>query len=187
MAHLVDRYAEELVEPEETADDDEEPEGIRRWERLSERGRSEGEPPLERRWTDVVMIDRPFRFDQDVLAEANWVIAFSVYTAELWQEDEAEAAAAGAPRARRRDRVPALQRLVPNFDFARYRPRYCYDVDGIAEIVLETPQIGRAEVVYATKLFALANRVREVWLDGEPVKTLLVRPGAGERRRRRSR
>ena len=79
------------------------------------------------------------------------------------------------------DRIPALRRLVPNFDFAKWKPRYLYDGDGIAEIVLETERIGPAEVRYATKLFCIANRVRSAFLDGEAIKTLVVRPGAGKR------
>jgi hypothetical protein len=84
------------------------------------------------------------------------------------------------------DRVPALRRLVPNFDFESKKPCYLYDGDGIAEIVLDVPRIGPAEVRYATKLFCLANRVRTAFLDGESVKTLLVRPGAGRARERRA-
>jgi hypothetical protein len=79
------------------------------------------------------------------------------------------------------DRVPALRRLVPNFDFERLKPRYLYDGDGIAEIVLETERIGPAEIRYAAKLFCIANRIRGALLDGGPLKTLVVKPGVGKR------
>jgi hypothetical protein len=79
------------------------------------------------------------------------------------------------------DRVPALRRLVPNFDYERLKPRYLHDGDGIAEIVLETDRIGPAEIRYAVKLFCIANRIRAALLDGGAVKTLVVRPGAGKR------
>jgi hypothetical protein len=164
-AHLVDRYAEE----------------------------QEGAEAVEpRHWTDVVMIDRPFRLDADVLGEANWVIAFTVYSAELFGQHEQQRALEVTngtdrivvPRPGRADRVPVLQNMVPNFAFDRYNPRYMQDTDGIAEIVLEADSIGPAEVEYATKLFALVNRLRAVWLDGQPLRTLLVHPGDGGSRRR---
>jgi hypothetical protein len=82
------------------------------------------------------------------------------------------------------DRVPSLRRLAPNFELDRWKPRYLYDGDGIAEIVLDVPEIGRAEVRYATKLFCLANRIRSCRLDDEEVSTLVVRPGAGRRAER---
>ncbi len=218
------------------------------------------EEPL--RWADVVLLDRRFDPSKDIYADYNWMIAFTVTTRALYEEERAEAAAegedSGEPRLCERcareaeagaeaeaefeseaattaaeeeavrleipgwtdsgagaeeaaagdgeeaaragsgvrppalrpaprengeeiDRIPALRRLVPNFDFARYDPRYLSDGDGIAEIVLDVPAIGRAEVRYAAKLFCLANRVRRCELDGEPLKTLVVRPGAGRR------
>lgn len=81
------------------------------------------------------------------------------------------------------DRAPALRRLVPNFAFETYKPRYLYDGDGIAEIVLETGAIGPREVEYATRLFCIANRIRTAHIDGRAVKTLVVRPGTGRRAR----
>lgn len=212
----------------------------------------EDAPPGEAsaaRWADVVLLDRPFAAGSDIYADYNWVIAFTVTTRELYDEEQAEgegggggaggagedadaaraaggegggaapeAAAEGGeeggafhfpipgwreeedaagdatpfvrpPRLRPTprdegdevDRVPSLKRLVPNFDFERLRPRYLYDGDGIAEIVLDVPAIGPAEVRYATKLFCLANRIRACKLDGEEVNTLVVKPGAGKR------
>ncbi|RME73853.1 MAG: hypothetical protein D6776_06300 [Planctomycetota bacterium] len=149
--------------------------------------------PRPRPWADVVLIDRPYA---EVLAgsdEVNWVIAFSVYTADWYAKHERERiveAGRGSDRRavgrvrRRGDRVPALRRRVPNFAFDRYAPRYLVDGDGIAEIVLEAPSIGPAERVYATKLFALVNRLRCVRLDGEPLRTLVVHPGGGRTCRR---
>jgi hypothetical protein len=197
-----------------------------------------GAAPGPTRWADVVLLDRPFAPGTDIYADYNWVIAFTVTTRELYEEEQAEgeagedgaeprgpepgASAADGPApgddapfrfpipgwrepedddapgdagtvrpARLRptpredgdeiDRLPALRRLVPNFDFERLRPRYLYDGDGIAEIVLDAPAIGPAEVRYATKLFCLANRIRACKLDGEELNTLVVRPGAGKR------
>lgn len=226
----------------------------------AEEAGEDGEKP---RWADVVLLDRPWRPGTDVYADYNWMIAFTVTTRELFEEeraadaeadrtiarvegvagearepDEADAAGAredadagralagaepgeesafrfsipgwregdedeehdddggahgrggGRPPSLRPtprddgeevDRIPALRRLVPNFDFARLKPVYLHDGDGIAEIVLDAPAIGRAEVEYAAKLFCLANRVRECRLDGRPLKTLIVKPGAGKR------
>ncbi len=91
------------------------------------------------------------------------------------------------PRRRRRpDEIPFADRTdgddliqrcrdaAPNFDLERYRPRYRLDDDGLGEITLATEAIGPAELVYATKLFCLANRVRVCWLDGRRVKTIAV-------------
>jgi len=234
-----------------------------------------GEPDpddITSRWCDVVLLDRPFEEGRDIFTGYDWMMAFTVTSASLYDAErsaEAEFGAeldrelgrahmgpekAGAPKpalkrpeapeprtpapeghvapaseapakadaaaasakepakanapaseaappgrkgsdARRTrptprepgpvvDRIPALQRLVPNFDFERWKPRYLYDGDGIAEIVLDAPRIGPAEVKYATKLFCLANRVRAAFLDGEAIKTLLVKPGAGRAARR---
>jgi hypothetical protein len=199
----------------------------------AEEASGEGEPP---RWADVVLLDRPFDAEADIDLDYNWMIAFTVTTRELYEEERAESASGGeaeaapeelgaalaggeagdrdlrldvlgsreadrenapserpavrppalrpTPRAEGEevDRVPALRRLVPNFDFATFSPRYLYDGDGIAEIVLHAPSIGAEEVRYAAKLFCLANRVRRCELDGEPLKTLVVKPGAGIRK-----
>lgn len=171
------------------------------------------------RWADVVLLDAPYEAGRDVYADYDWMVAFTVTTASLYDEERARDAAglaveaaegpgprpapdardggasaaegaatpaAGAalrfpgrippPRADEVDRVPLLRRLCPNFSFDRYRPRYLNDQDGIAEIVLDAERIGRDEVRYATRLFCLANRIRVCRLDGEPVKTLVLRP-----------
>ncbi len=196
-AHLVDRYGERAeadAEPGEAT-----PFGALsfelprfEFEAAAQRadallGDEEPERGAGRSWTDVVMIDRPQRGGADALADANWVIAFTVYTAKLYEHHELLRCLEGdGITSRRADRIPLLERRVPNFAFARYRPRYLQDSDGIAEIVLEAQRIGPEEVAYAAKLFALVNRIRNVWLDGKPLRTLLVHPGTGGRRRRRA-
>ena len=45
--------------------------------------------------------------------------------------------------------------LAPNFAFNGYKPEARRDQDGVLEIVLEAETIGRKELLYAAKLFAL--------------------------------
>ena len=86
---------------------------------------------------------------------------------------------------RRPDGVPFADRIAenqlarcieraPNFDRSRYRPVYQLDAEGLGEIVLDADGIGEAELVYAAKLFCLANRVPVCWLDGRRVKTIVA-------------
>lgn len=155
----------------------------------------EDEDNTSERWADVVLLDGPFDEDGELSSGYNWVIAFAVLTRDLYDEElkgEDEEAPPDS-RARRRvappsrDRVPTLRRLVPNFDFDRMRPLFSFDSDGIGEIVLDVPTIGLPEVRYATKLFALHNRIPRVTLNGERVKTLAVRSPKRARRSRRKR
>jgi hypothetical protein len=111
------------------------------------------------------------------------------WRAENESESEEPRAAPAPPRPRPTprdggedvDRIRAIRRLVPNFATAEHNPSYLHDGDGIAEVVLDAEHIGPAEVRYAAKLFCIANRIREASLDGEPVKTLVVKPGTGRR------
>ncbi len=165
-------------------------------------------------WADVVLLDRPFDAEKGIATDYNWLIAFTVATTDLHEqelaadaeeeeskdergadgadgraddEDEAderggEARLRGRPRYPAVDRVPALRRLAPNFDFERFHPRYLCDSDGIAEILLDSERIGPAEMRYAAKLFCLANRIGRCFLDGERVPTLVSRPFHASRR-----
>ncbi|MHC4391833.1 MAG: hypothetical protein ACYS22_11045 [Planctomycetota bacterium] len=147
----------------------------------------------ESQWAEVVLLDGPFDAENDDLGtQYNWVIAFTVMTARLYDDeitDEAqlaadEAAQAGqagqpaeakAPAPPPEDRIAELRALVPNFNFDRYKARFHHDEDGLAEVILDHETIGPAEVRYAVKLFAMANRIDEVQLEGRRVKTLCVR------------
>lgn len=139
------------------------------------------------RWVDVVLLDSPYRGEDDLSGRYSWVIAFTVVTRDLFDEEIAQAELEGGPgerEATRADRVPVLRRLVPNFAFDRYDPLYVCDGDGIAEIVLDAPGIGPDEVRYAARLFALVNRIGTLHVDGERVRTLVVRPLRRGRARR---
>ena len=61
-----------------------------------------------------------------------------------------------------RESFPALAASGPSFE-------YWIDGAGLAEVVLDTPRIGRDEVLFATRLFCLGNGVRKATLDGRRI------------------
>ena len=65
--------------------------------------------------------------------------------------------------------------LAPNFDLTRYKPEARRDQDGVLELVLGVEAIGRQELVYASKLFALVHQVGRVTFEGRRLPTLCAR------------
>lgn len=116
------------------------------------------------RCADVVALNRPYEPGTRV-QDYEWVVAFSVATRSLVQED----AVPGTPAP---GFIEKARELAPNFDFARYRPEARRDQDGVLEIVLDTPSIGRSELVYAAKLFALVHQVGTVTFEGVRLPTI---------------
>lgn len=121
------------------------------------------------RHADVVALSRPYERGGRV-QEYEWVVAFSVATRSLVSEDR-------VPSAPAEGFLERVSELAPNFDLLRWRPEARRDPDGVLELVLDAPAIGRAELIYAAKLFALVHGVGRVWFEGEPIRTLIPRPG----------
>jgi hypothetical protein len=125
----------------------------------------EGPKPSEGlRCADVVALNRPFEPGTRV-QDYEWVVAFSVATRSLVQEDTVP----GTPAPGFVDRA---RELAPNFDFARYRPEARRDQDGVLEVVLDTASIGKNELIYAAKLFALVHQVGTVTFEGMRLPTI---------------
>lgn len=157
-------------------------------ERWGERGgnepeaTSEGQPQQQQaqapqppkssgmRCADVVALNRPYTAGTHV-HDYEWVVAFSVATRSLVQEDSVPGAAEEGFLERARE-------LAPNFDFGTYRPEARRDQDGVLEIVLDAPAIGRKELIYAAKLFGLVHQVGRIYFEGRRVAT--IAPVAGD-------
>jgi hypothetical protein len=116
------------------------------------------------RHADVVALSRPYEPGARV-QEYEWVVAFSVATHGLVAEDR-------VPSAPAEGFFERVSEVAPNFDLQRYRPEARRDPDGVLEIVLEAASIGRAELVYASKLFGLVHGVGRVWFEGERLRTI---------------
>lgn len=140
------------------------------------REREDAPPPEARsggadegqRCADVVALNRPY-VGGSSLHDYEWVVAFSVATRALVNEDTVPSCPAPG----------FIERAVhhaPNFDLQRYRPEARRDQDGVLEIVLDAPTIGRAELLYAAKLFALVNRVGTLYFEGRRLPTLRMGP-----------
>ncbi len=136
--------------------------------------RAEGEQPQATgkavdglRCADVVALNRPWEPGTSV-QDYEWVVAFSVATRSLVAEDTVPGAAAPGFLERVRE-------AAPNFHLGRYQPEARRDHDGVLEIVLDAPSIGRKELVYAAKLFALVHQVGRVTFEGEALSTLAPR------------
>lgn len=129
------------------------------------------EPPKPEglRCADVVALNRSFEPGTRV-QDYEWVVAFSVATRSLVQEDTVP----GTPAPGFLDKA---RELAANFDFNRYKPEARRDQDGVLEIVLDAPSIGRSELVYAAKLFALVHQVPLVTFEGQRLPT--IGPSAG--------
>lgn len=120
------------------------------------------------RCADVVALNRPYEAGTRV-QDYEWVVAFSVATRSLVQEDTVP----GTPAP---GFIEKARELAPNFDFVRYRPEARRDQDGVLEVVLDTPSIGKHELIYAAKLFALVHQVGAVTFEGVRLPT--IGPGA---------
>lgn len=154
---------------------------------LADKRAAEADDYEPRQWTDVVALDRCFIPGADIYESYTWIVAFTVSTRRLFLDEWADGRRTeGIPDAARDVLVPvdgaldlvrALEQSAPNFEFSRHRPSYVHSSQGVAEIVLEARRIGPKEVAYATKLFALANRVSSCFLDGKRVATLVVESG----------
>lgn len=116
------------------------------------------------RCADVVALNRPYEPGTRV-QDYEWVVAFSVATRSLVQEDTVPGTPAPGFMEKARE-------LAPNFDFARYRPEARRDQDGVLEVVLDTPSIGKNELIYAAKLFALVHQVGTVTFEGVRLPTI---------------
>lgn len=140
----------------------------RQWMQGDEPGVEHPKPNEGLRCADVVALNRSFEQGTRV-QDYEWVVAFSVATRGLVQEDTVP----GTPAPGFMDKA---RELACNFDYARYRPEARRDQDGVLEIVLDTQSIGRNELVYAAKLFALVHQVGAVTFEGQRLPT--IGPGA---------
>ena len=84
-------------------------------------------------------------------------------------------------RGNRADTVPGVtedgfleraRELAPNFEFTTYAPEARRDQDGVLEIVLKTEVIGRKELIYAAKLFALVHQIGRLFFEGKRLPTI---------------
>ncbi len=129
---------------------------------------AEAPPPSPKaagiRCADVVALNRAYTPGTHV-HDYEWVVAFSVATRSLVQEDSVPGAAEEGFLERARE-------LAPNFDFASYKPEARRDQDGVLEIVLDAPTVGRKELVYAAKLFALVHQVGRIHFEGRRLATI---------------
>lgn len=116
------------------------------------------------RCADVVALHRPFQPGSRV-QDYEWVVAFSVATRSLVQEDT-------VPGAQAPQFLERARELAPNFDLTRFKPEARRDQDGVLELVLDATTIGRAELLYAAKLFALVHQVGHVTFEGERLPTI---------------
>ncbi|MBX3470642.1 MAG: hypothetical protein KF878_27560 [Planctomycetes bacterium] len=116
------------------------------------------------RCADVVALNRPYEPGTRV-QDYEWVVAFSVATRSLVQEDTVPGTPAPGFMERARE-------LAPNFEFARYKPEARRDQDGVLEVVLDAPSIGKGELAYAAKLFALVHQVGVVTFEGVRLSTI---------------
>ena len=116
------------------------------------------------RCADVVALNRAYTAGTRV-HEYEWVVAFSVATRSLVQEDT-------VPGTVEDGLIERAKELAPNFDLSTYKPEARRDQDGVLEIVLEAPAIGRKELVYAAKLFGLVHQVRKIHFEGRRLATL---------------
>lgn len=116
------------------------------------------------RCADVVALHRPFQAGSRV-QDYEWVVAFSVATRSLVQEDS-------VPGAQAPQFLERARELAPNFDLSRFKPEARRDQDGVLELVLDAQTIGRAELLYAAKLFALVHQVGHVTFEGERLPTI---------------
>ncbi|MGE0712128.1 MAG: hypothetical protein AB7N76_32090 [Planctomycetota bacterium] len=116
------------------------------------------------RCADVVALNRPYEAGTRV-HDYEWVVAFSVATRSLVQEDTVPGVSEDAFIARARE-------LAPNFDLATYRPEARRDQDGVLELVLDAEAITRKELVYAAKLFAMVHQTGRVYFEGRRLPTL---------------
>jgi hypothetical protein len=123
------------------------------------------------RCADVVALNRPFEPGTRV-HDYEWVVAFSVATRSLVQEDTVPGTPAPGLLERARE-------LAPNFDMTRYRPEARRDQDGVLELVLDAPSIGKGELLYAAKLFALVHQVGLVTFEGQRLPTIGPGPSSG--------
>lgn len=117
------------------------------------------------RHADVVALSRPYALGTRV-QEYEWVVAFSVATRGLVAEDTVPSAPADGF-------IERVLAVAPNFELRRYRPEARRDPDGVLEIVLDTPTIDRAELVYAAKLFGLVHGVGRVRFEGQLLRTIV--------------
>lgn len=116
------------------------------------------------RYADVVALNRPYEAGTCV-HDYDWVVAFSVATRSLVAED----AVPNPPEAGFLERA---REIAPNFDFTGFAPEPRRDKDGVLEIVLEAETVGRHELAYASKLFAMVHGVGRVTLGGRRLATI---------------
>ena len=138
---------------------------------LGEWNESQPDPGLESasalvRYADVVALNRPYE-PGTCVHDYDWVVAFSVATRSLVAED-------AVPNPPESGFLERAREIAPNFNFARYAPEPRRDKDGVLEIVVESETVGRAELAYASKLFAMVHSVGRVTLEGRRLTTICV-------------
>jgi hypothetical protein len=116
------------------------------------------------RCADVVALNRAYEPGTRV-QDYEWVVAFSVATRSLVQEDTVPGVSEDSFVARARE-------IAPNFNFSVYRPEARRDQDGVLEIVVDAEKVTRKELVYAAKLFAMVHQVDRVTFEGKRLRTL---------------
>lgn len=120
------------------------------------------------RCADVVALNRPYTPGTRV-HDYEWVVAFSVATRSLVLEDT-------VPGVSEDGFIERARELAPNFDFTTFKPEARRDQDGVLEIVLDSQNIGRKELTYATKLFALVHQIGRIHFEGRRLATIAPAP-----------
>lgn len=116
------------------------------------------------RCADVVALSGPYSDGTDV-HDYEWVVAFSVATRSLVQEDS-------VPGTSEESFLARAHELAPNFDLTTFRPEARRDQDGVLELVLDTESIGTRELTYASKLFALVHQIGRTFFEGRRLATI---------------
>ena len=116
------------------------------------------------RCADVVALSGSYSAGTQV-QDYEWVVAFSVATRSLVQEDS-------VPGTSEESFLARAHELAPNFDLTTLRPEARRDQDGVLELVLDAESIGRRELVYASKLFALVHQVGRIYFEGRRLATI---------------
>jgi hypothetical protein len=139
------------------------------WSPLNQQPPADDQQPNQAgvRCADVVALNRPYAEGTRV-QDYEWVVAFSVATRSLVSEDT-------VPGIAEESFLDRARELAPNFNFNAYKPEARRDQDGVLELVLDAETIGRKELVYAAKLFALVHQVGAIYFEGRRLRTIAPR------------
>ncbi|MFQ5655691.1 MAG: hypothetical protein ACE5GW_13300 [Planctomycetota bacterium] len=125
-------------------------------------GESTERPWREHQWADVALLGRPLAPGMSPPEEECWFVPLSLCTQEFWLEGGADGPW-GHPE---NDKMPQVKESFPQLALSDGSPQYYVDPDGLAEVVLDSEEIGEEELEIAVRLFCLRNRARRCFLNG---------------------